>query len=1741
MGDKNVIALLTSINGNLKKIVEISQTNGTQSKEKVSEKMTQSLNTGTVLTGDAVKPKAEQGKIGDIVISADTIASLKSLPLILRAFSKIKEKDLDSFIKTLETIKKAVDSFSNIENIDKSIDSLNAISKFMLVLEKTNFSKVAVSIKVANALGFTSGLKRIIEGITQAANKAGDISKEDIKKLKAAIKSTEVINSLVKSVGLVVMSVGGLALLIKTVGLKEVMIAAGVSMGILVALSGLAIGIAVVTKNIQGATKSLNGISGFILKMQAIVLTTLAVGLIASKAWPAILKGFAATAGIILGYTLIATLVSGLGKRIAVNIAAFGVIPMMAAWGMAITLGTLLMGVLAAKAWPEILIGFAAVSGVILGYTAIAALVSVVAKLGVPFYKDIAVITFMSGAAIALTLATTLLGYVAELSWPQILYGFTATSAIIIGYTGIAALARKSATDMYKSYKDFITIGAVIAGAELLLLGAIGLGKLLEKSSPVALAAAIVGIGGIIFAIDGVARIAKNHTKSLDKAYINFAIAAGAIASAEVIILAAVGISKLINNWKDVYTAAGVLAAASAVVGALIGLLKTVETSKRTLSVGAKNLLLVSGVALAAEGIILGAVLIGKMVEKDPWVMLEATGVLVATGGVIYGLVSLIKVIEKHNKDLAKGAKSLILAASVALAAEGIILGAAGLALLYKKDPELIGYSILVLGMAGGIVLGLVGLVKIVEKYNEDLTKGSKNLLKVALVAAAAEGLVLGAVLLAKAKKKAGVTDGELILTITTAAGIVTAFGGLAVAASTLKDSIITTGIRVMAYVEALALGATAVVFSIVKLLEVKNNANIDWADVFITIGAMGTVVAAFGALAAIAGIKPVAALMLAGVAGLGAAALLALGATKLMFNIVELIDEKNKANVSWEDVYSTIDAMSTTVSTFGGLAAVASLATTFILAGIPAMAILGVLVSANIKVLRSLVDVTAAVNELGPDGWTQITTAVTKMSNIISNDDKHNPGFAQLSKKATANLITISLGAVALKKVAVTANVAAEALIQMCNAAAALKGKESTDITNVISTFDAVTDSMYDMVGIKFMAKATVIGAAKSSIDKITLIAADISKAMSDMAMIAGPNGLIRSATVTKDGTIVYGEWVDCSASADTLANSMGSFVTILYDSFKTTTKNSFNLIEQGMKMMANIMSPVSTFAQTLAGFEGQDGKIRVIKYDENGNQIETPYVDVRSVAQSIANSISTFCGVLFSAENQAIWERMTLGGVNIKSGKEGDAHMYSPSTTEAAMGIFATIVDPIGNFTSTLARFSEGDGTTLIIPIYDSQGTLKETRSVNVVNAATTIGNAVSTFIKTLAGQSSEWMDIYKSYESGGLESKNVGFLGLSKETVDTRHNIFADAMGVFASVVTPVISFANMIAMFESGSDNILITIDSSTGKKKKVDVEKVALLISGAITTMITKLGSTFSTQIDSLKTISTNQQAIVEIMNGMSNAIAGIADVDATNANNVIEAYSTLLTKVLSLSTTGEITSLKDSNEALSELKTNISALGSKNITDGLNNTVDLFNKMNTSLNNIKESADIIDNLLSHISTAVTGNGPDVPANIKKVGGIEGLNNKMSDSFLTVKSSLHKFDTALDSGNEKRIKNIKSIAAAVKELNDESANARDNLTAIKEVLNAIATLSAKSSSGELGQVVNSLNSISIGRGGGYGGGSGTSKDTIVSAVQEALDGLALTGQMPTISVDRMGKIIARDSIIELGIDIDKTDL
>ena len=238
------------------------------------------------------------------------------------------------------------------------------------------------------------------------------------------------------------------------------------------------------------------------------------------------------------------------------------------------------------------------------------------------------------------------------------------------------------------------------------------------------------------------------------------------------------------------------------------------------------------------------------------------------------------------------------------------------------------------------------------------------------------------------------------------------------------------------------------------------------------------------------------------------------------------------------------------------------------------------------------------------------------------------------------------------------------------------------------------------------------------------------------------------------------------------------------------------------------------------------------------------------------------------------------------------------------------------------------------------------------------------------------------------------------------------------------------------------------------------------------------------------------------------------------------------------------TSLKKINErveTIDKLKVSIDSLssseGSASSFSKLSNSITSFFNIfkDPNFGDVSSVTNPIDKIFVHIQAAVTGEGA-ANAKLKKEGGITGLNDKLSDSFLAVRSSLQKFDKALDSGNEKRIKNIKSIAAAVKELNIESSTAKDNLNAIKDILNAIASLTAKSSSGELSQVVSSLNSISIG---GSGGGGGTSKETIAEAVQYALDGLTINGAVPVVeSIDKTGKATYKSNNVDFTIEVDE---
>jgi hypothetical protein len=1186
-------------------------------------------------------------------------------------------------------------------------------------------------------------------------------------------------------------------------------------------------------------------------------------------------------------------------------------------------------------------------------------------------------------------------------------------------------------------------------------------------------------------------------------------------------------------------TAFGALAAVAGALGA------------GPLALGAAALLAVEAVAFAGVCVV-GAIV--KLIEvknkakvewPDVFITLGAMTSVVAAFGVLAGAAGVVA------GPVALGSAALLAVEAIALVSVGLV--GAIVKLVEEKNKANVEWSevFVTLGAMASIVTAFGVLAGAAGVVAGPVALGSAALLAVEAMALVSVGLVGAIVKLVEEKNKANVDWSDVFVTLGAMASVVSAFGVIAGAAGLVAGPV-ALGSAALLAVESIALVSVGLVGAIVKLIDVKNKANIDWDDVFTSLGAMASVVTSFGLIAAAAG-GPTALWIATGVAGLTAVTAVAATAVGLVGGIIDIVNLLNKSNLQWSDVDTALNNIESTIHRFETISTLAASSARKMKKGSEALIVVSEVADVNIELLRKLAGVTATVKELGDNAWGEIDNALTAVSKIISNDDEAHPGLVQLSDRSIWASVKLGAGAVALRQVALTADVASQSLVQMSIAASTLKDHETSDIVNVIAVLRAVTDELYETIGLKFMGKVATINKAKGNIKAVTDIAIDISQAMSGIALISGSNGLIRSAKVTSNGKIIYGDWVNCSASAETLASSMGAFVSILETSFNGITKDSIDLVEAGMKMMSSIVAPISTFAETLSGFEAKDGYIRVIKYDENGKQIDTPYVDVRSVAHSIANSVSTFCSTLFSADNASIWENMIKGASVRTIDSEGN-ETYSPSAAEGAMGIFAKVIDPIGNFVSTLTVFESTEGEFLTMPIYDADGKLKNIRKINVVAVAKTIGDSVSTFISSLAAQSAVWTDLYAKYDKREVASKSSGFLGIGGETTYETKNQFADAMGVFAKVVTPIISFANMISMFESGSETTLIAYDKN-GKKKQIDVARVANIIGSAITTLVSTLGATFGTQDKSLQAISTNQNAIVELLNTMTSSISSIGGIDASNANTIISTYSELLNKIVALSASGDAESiakttelLASANAVLDEIRGNVTDFGSVNMTKGLNDTVAMFEKMNTSLKTLDENLIAVDNLRTKVEALATGEGLEssfnkltnsvtgfynilsdpsfgdtsgitsaidkilvsvnaaitgkgASADIKKAGGLEGLNKKLEKSFFGVRSSLQEFDNVLDSGNAKRVKNIKNIADAIREVNTESETAKENLGVIRDVLQAISNLGSKAGTGELQQVVDSLKSIAIG--GGSGGGSTVSSRTIEEGVESAL--------------------------------------
>lgn len=1295
MGDKSAISLLTSINGYLKTIVDDTHKNGQTKNKETQERMTQSLNKGPVLTGDAVKPKQETTKVGDIFLPAETIAALNTLPVIIMGLAKLKDKDIKNFTEALHKIKDAVDGLGKIKFSDKDAKTFELVTTSVSILVKADFAKVARNLRLANILGFNKLLSSTIHSLVTAVKNAGKINASDIKKLQTVEKTLGVFNGLIRGLGIVVGSVIALAVMIKAVGIGPILGATALTLALVTAYGAIAITLGVLSSKFKEAEKGVSSITSLTTTIGVLILGTLLIGAIAELAAPIIINGFVAISGVLLGYAAVFAVAAVVAELSDDMLKSSKSILAMGAVGMALVLGSLLVGIIAQESLGQILIGFAAITSVLFGYAALSSLIKPISQKTTGAITGLLLIMKVAGAAAALILASKLIG-------------------------------------------DIIWNDGVEGGAKLLI--------------------GLAAVGGVVIGIGELSRVIEK------------------------------------------------------------------VATRKSMITSTKNMLLISAVALSAEAIILGAIGLSKLINEGD-----------------------------HANIL-------------------FVLGACGT--------------------------------------------------------------------------------------------IIAAFGALAFAAGKFKTQI-AAGIPALALVELIAAGSLLVLRGVLAIAErVKSVPDLKWGDIFVAIGAMATIVTAFGALSAAAGLA--APLILAGSASLAAVTGVAYATTRMMV---------------------------------------------------------------------SLVDMKKTVDELGDDPWGVLRTTISDLKNFLFIGDN---SIKNLSNTTKTEIHLLGNGTLALSKVIRIVHKIANATKDIKLAADRVKGISVDEGTRPMKILSGIITELSESFKFGFGVKLAAIKLQSGNIRYVVSLTAEISKALSDISGVIGANNTIRAMIISSSGQVTYGKEVNPSDIASTLGKALKKFTDEMLNTLSDVDKSKARHSKKSLGIIVGMIEPVTKFANMLTLFETTDNdKLRKVRFDSNGNPIVTGEVDIVKVASSIAGAVTAFCSEIFSDKNKDKWKKISKQEKN----------------ASAAMGVFSTVIEPISGFIDALSKFS-GDGSSedvLSMPIYDDSGKLIYTRKINVKTVAIGIGSAVSTFITTLTEQSKSWIEQYAAADKGSLTVKG-------KNVLDTRTNVFKDAMGLFGVVLDPVVSFANVLSTFGNGNETTLVTYDSS-GKERKVNVVAVTNTISTAITTLVTGLGTVFEGKKDTLESISKNQNAITDLLAKMTSSISEIGKVDSKNANATITAYSELINRLTTISVAPNTT----------------------------------------------EVSDTINKVLATLNTAVTG--ISTSGEVTSTGGIEGLNKKMNDSFLTVKSTLKDFDEVLDSGNKTRIKNIKDIADAIKEVNSESTKAKDNLGTVRDILEAIARITKASSSGELESVVNSLNSISIGSGRGSNGGGNTTvtitSDVIEQGVKDAI--------------------------------------
>ncbi len=244
---------------------------------------------------------------------------------------------------------------------------------------------------------------------------------------------------------------------------------------------------------------------------------------------------------------------------------------------------------------------------------------------------------------------------------------------------------------------------------------------------------------------------------------------------------------------------------------------------------------------------------------------------------------------------------------------------------------------------------------------------------------------------------------------------------------------------------------------------------------------------------------------------------------------------------------------------------------------------------------------------------------------------------------------------------------------------------------------------------------------------------------------------------------------------------------------------KPVFSTIES----MIRVVSTMATQFSGMVEIGGKEGKTYYgIKpyLGMNGNvPIYGEPVYIPEVAEQIVTSVSSFV------------KELSTGFNNINFIQRDKIRKLSET--------LGFIIEPVSKFVQALISFTNNKDE--LLPVYLVDGEVKTGKPVNLTTIASTIGGAISSFVKGLYGDDTstpKWM-------------KSMG-----KEKNASR---IKNAMGVLAEVITPIDAFVNVLASYQTDSSNRIrkIAFDDKGNliQTEFVDINKISELLSLSIGT------------------------------------------------------------------------------------------------------------------------------------------------------------------------------------------------------------------------------------------------------------------------------------------------------------------